>query len=191
MTRPFIQQFHCPNCKTWHANETLFSRWLREHEHLKSEDGYAITDIDYLVHKFKSHHGREFQLIMQVEVKTLGAEISASQRDTLHIHNQIIRNRRQTPTKLVKHQAGSGPLNVVSLVARKRIRVMHFGLHSLQFQGLGPQDSKWIKWDRNEVSEEQLSQIMQMELDPDTLKPMGEILRLHHAPRKHSSGLFD
>lgn len=190
MTRPFLQQFHCPNCKTWNASETLFSRWLRDHEELRSTDGYGITDIDYLVHKFRTHKGRDFQLIMQVEVKTLGAPMRDSQRDSLHIHNQLIRNRRETPTKRLKHQSGTAPMNVVSLMSREFVRVMHFGVHSLQFEGLGPQDSKWIKWDLKEVNEETLTKILRMDVDPDTLKPMSEVLRSHHRAKQMAIDLF-
>lgn len=188
MTRQFNQQVHCPNCKTWITHETSFGRWIRNNQKLNSGFGYAITDQDYWVHKFKTYsdpkHGdRDFQLIMLVEIKTMGIPLSESQSDTLHIVNQLMRNRKQTPTKDLAWQAGySQTIRVDSLLNKRKVTVRAYGMHVLTFSGLGPDDSESIKWDRRTISLDMLTSLLAFDLDPDTLQPLD--LRNHHrAPR--------
>ena len=179
MTRPFNQQFHCPNCKTWHSAETLFGRWIRNNPSLDSKSGYVVTDQDYWIHRYKTDHGREFQLIMLVEIKTMGADLTSAQTDTLHIVNQVMRNRNQTPTKELRHQTGTTPrISVFSAMQGHRVNVRAYGMHVLTFSGLGPDDSEWIRWDKQEVNLETLTGLLRFDLDPDTLKPLD--LRIHH-----------
>lgn len=179
MTRPFNQQFHCPNCKTWHSAETLFGRWIRNNPSLDSKSGYVVTDQDYWIHRYKTDHGREFQLIMLCEIKTMGADLTIAQTDTLHIVNQLMRNRKQTPTKELRHQAGTTPrISVFSAMQGHHVNVRAYGMHVLTFSGLGPDDSEWIRWDKQEVNLETLTGLLRFDLDPDTLKPLD--LRVHH-----------
>lgn len=180
MTRQHFQKFHCPRCGAHATLETAFSRWLRENPLLDSANGLCIVDEDYFVHRFKTYEGRTFQLMMSVEVKTAGAELSAAQRDTLHAVNQVTRNRRQTPTKERKWQAGTAPMKVWSSMANRVVNLRHFGIHVLRFSGHGPDDSETITWDRREIDTETLTRIIGLEVDPDTLGPIEEILRNHH-----------
>lgn len=183
MTRVFNAQHHCPNCNTWQTQETAFGRWIRNNPKLQSSNGYAVTDVDGYVHEYKTIHqfkneySRDFQLIMDIEVKTRGADLTESQRDTLHIRNQFFRNRNQTPTKKLQFQAVSA-VEVFSIMNGRRVLVRAYGVHVLRFSGLGPDDSEWIKWDGKEISAEQLTEILAFNLDPDTLKPID--LRNHH-----------
>ena len=178
MTRQFNSQFHCPNCKTWHTSETLFGRWIRNNDQLDSAKGFCVTDQDYWVHRFKTHGNRAFQCLMLVEIKTHGADLTLAQTDTLHIVNQVMRNRRATPTKDLKFQAGIAPLKVRSSMAGHLVTLKSFGMHVLTFSGLGPEDSEWIRWDRQEISEGQLTSLLRFDLDPDSLQPLD--LRSHH-----------
>lgn len=184
MTKPFNATFHCNNCKTWQTQETEFGRWIRNNPLLKSSDGYAVTDLymtvnEYkIVHQFKCNYRRDFQLMMDVEVKTMGADLSQSQRDTLHIRNQFFRNRRQTPTKELRYQAGNA-IEVFSVMSGKLVKVRAYGVHLLRFSALGPDDSDWIKWDQKEITVDQLTGLVRFDLDPDTLKPID--LRNHHS----------
>lgn len=186
MTKPFSATFHCNNCKTWQTQETEFGRWLRNNKSFSSRDGYAITDIDWLVtefktiHKFNTGYGRDFQLMMEIEVKTMGADLSPSQRDTLAIRNALVRNRKQTPTKDLKFQAGNS-IKVTSVINGRTVMVRHYGVHSLRFSGLGPNDSEWIMWDKQQITVEQLTSLIRFDLDPDTLRPID--LRNHHVVR--------
>lgn len=191
MTRPFTIHSHCPICKTWQTQETAFGRWIRNNSELDSRKGYCVTDLDMTisefktVHQFKSGYSRDFQLIMDIEVKTMGADLSQSQRDTLHIRNQLMRNRRQTPTKELLFQAGNTP-EVFSVIQGRKIVVRCYGVHLLRFSGLGPDDSEWMLWDTKPINSDTLTEILRFDLDPDTLKPID--LRNHHAVRSRAQG---
>jgi hypothetical protein len=183
MTRPHNQRYHCPNCKTEATFETLFGRWIRNHPDLDSGKGYSVIDCDYWVHRFKTYEDREFQCIMLVEVKTHESNLSKAQRDTLFIVNQIMRNRRQTPTKDKKYEAGDSILKAYSVMLGRKVNVKVFGVHKLVFSGLGPDDSKWISWDDQMIDEPTLARILRFDLDPDTLNPLD--LRSHHKKMEH------
>jgi len=182
MTRSFNAQFHCPNCKTWTTQETLFGRWIRNNPELDSRLGYAVTDQDYWIHRFKSHRGRDFQLLMLVEIKTQGMPLSQAQRDTLHLVNQIMRNRRQTPTKDCIYQAGQSVIRAYSTMQGKNVMLRAYGMHVLTFSGLGPGDSEWLTWDHHVIDMAQLTGLLKFDLDPDTLNPLD--LRNHHPPKQ-------
>lgn len=185
MTRPVNNQFHCNNCGCWQAQETSFSRWIRQNPALPSGDGYCVVDQDFWIHRFKVHGNRGYQLLMAVEIKTMGGNVGAAQRDTLHIINQFLRNRRQTPTKALKHQPGNY-LNVVSAMNGQVVTVRSYGMHVLTFSGLGPADSEWMKWDLREIDEEMLTGLLAFNIDPDSLGPLD--LRRHH--RTHDNKLL-
>lgn len=191
MTRTFTIHSHCPICKTWQTQETAFGRWIRNNRELDSRKGYCVTDLDMTisefktVHQFKSGYSRDFQLIMDIEVKTMGADLSQSQRDTLHIRNQLMRNRRQTPTKELLFQAGNTP-EVFSVIQGRKIVVRCYGVHLLRFSGLGPDDSEWMLWDTKPINSDTLTEILRFDLDPDTLKPID--LRNHHAVHNRAQG---
>lgn len=176
MTRPFNQQVHCPNCGIWITHETSFGRWIRNNPELDSGHGYSVIDQDYWIHQFKRYGGRDFQCLMLVEIKTLGGELTENQRDTLHIANQLMRNRKQ---KNLSFQAGRGP-GVIgkSLMTGKNIMLRAYGMHVLRFSQLGPDDSDWIKWDNKTIDKPTLTELLRFDLDPDTLTPID--LRQHH-----------
>ena len=184
MTRQFNQQIHCPNCQTWITHETSFGRWIRNNKDLDSSKGYCVSDQDYWIHRFKTFRNRDFQLLMLVEIKTMGAALTTAQKDTLHLVNQIMRNRKQTPTKELKFQLGNTIAKTYSIMAGKEVLVRLYGMHALTFSGLGPNDSEWITWDKYDVDIETLTSILRFDLDPDTLKPID--LRNHHPEEMES-----
>lgn len=176
MTRQFNQQVHCPNCNTWITHETSFGRWIRNNKELDSKIGYSVIDQDYWIHQYKRHQSREFQCIMGIEIKTFGMELTDSQRDTLHIINQLMRNRRQVN---LNYQAGSGTTALgKSTLTGKNIILRAYGMHVLTFSHLGPYDSEWISWDKKRINIKILTKILRFDLDPDTLRKLD--LRLHH-----------
>ncbi len=178
MTRAYNERMECPHCGKEVTIETAFGRWVRNHPELRSKVGYTANDHDLRWHKFHTEKGRAFQFMMNIEIKTNGADLTESQHDTILIENQLIRNRRQTPTKELRYQYGTGPCRVYSKMNRCRVWVRHFGNHLLQFSGQGPEDSEWIRWDRMKIDVEKLLAILKFELDPDTLRPMD--CRSHH-----------
>lgn len=185
MTSSFRQKIQCTNCGIQITAETSFSRWIRERADLDSNGfGISVMDMDYIVHRYRTELGRKFQCIMVVEVKTHNAKMSDAQRDTAHVINQIMRNRKQTPTKNVQWQAGNGPLTVYSIYTKSKVVLRAFGVHVVTFEKLGPDDSQWIKWDGKEISADQLAALLRFDLDPDTLNPMD--WRRHHQDRASS-----
>jgi len=186
MTRPFHQVIDCPYCGKEITQETAFSRWTRNNPRLDSSaEGLSIMDVDYIIHRYKTHsergQSRDLQLVMLLEVKTRGGKLTPAQRDTLHMANQIVRNRRQTPTKLLRWQVGNPPLTVVSLIRQKRIALRNYGVHVLCFSGAGPDDSVRIEWDNHEIDVATLESLLRFDLDPDTRQPLD--LRRHHLLR--------
>ena len=179
MTRQFNTEFHCSNCKTWQTQETMFGRWIRNNPELDSSKGYAVTDQDYWIHAYKTEGSREFQCLMLVEIKTMGRNLSNAQRDTLLIVDQLMRNRKQTPTTgEIRRQAGSGLARVHSHYLGREVNLKALGMHVLTFSGLGPDDSSRITWDKKEITTETLTKILRFDLDPDTLNKL--CLRNHH-----------
>lgn len=187
MTRQFNQQVHCPNCGCWITHETSFGRWIRENSSLDSGLGYCIVDQDYLIHKFKTNGRRDFQCLMLVEIKTMGAELTPAQKDTLWLMDRVMRNRRKTPTSQPRHQAGGSITKLWSFIAKKEIILKAFGTHVLTFSGLGPYDSNFIKWDKKNIEINTLTQLLKFDLDPDTLLPLD--LRNHHNLNKNQQEL--
>lgn len=179
MTRQYNAQYHCNNCKTWQTQETMFGRWIRNNKALESSKGYCVTDQDYWIHRFKTFGKRNFQLIMGIEIKTMGGMLSDAQKDTVYLLDQMLRNRRQTPTNSIRKQAGSGLAKIYSIIAKRPVVVKAFGMHVLTFSGLGPDDSEVIRWDKTEIDEGLLTEILRFDLDPDTLLKID--LRSHHS----------
>lgn len=175
MTRPFNQQVHCPNCNTWITHETSFGRWIRNNGRLESRDGYCVTDQDYWIHRFKTAYKKTYQLIMLVEIKTMGMPLTLAQKDTLHMANQLMRNRKN---KMLEYQAGPGVNHVHSIMTKSKTILRAYGMHVLTFSGLGPDDSEVITWDKSAITKDQLTEILRFDLDPDTLLPID--LRPHH-----------
>ena len=177
MTRPFNQIINCPHCNEEITAEPAFGRWIRNNPELDSYDGYCVIDQDYWVHEFSTYRGKDFQLIMMVEIKTFRAMPTLAQKDTLHVIDQITRNRRNGKIK----QAGNSIQKVYSYASEKEVYIRSYGAHLLTFSHSGPDDSDWIKWNQRIVSEDILTKILRFDLDPDTLKKID--LRYHHIYR--------
>lgn len=183
MTRPCHTHIQCPICRSLITIETGFGRWIRERRDLGSvKIGLAVNDVDFSVHRYKTDAwGRDLQLFMEIEVKTHGAEPSKSQSDTLVLKDQLLNNRKNTPTKInAKSQASYAIRRAYSLQHKKVITVWSFGCYLLQFEQIGPDDSQWIKWGKRRtiITEDQLAALLRFDLDPDTLQPLD--LRSHH-----------
>ena len=190
MTRSFNQHYNCTECGALQTQETRFSRWIRNNEELDSRKGYAVSDQDFWIHKFRTdQRGRNLELLMLVEVKTCAKEPSKSQDSTLWMVDQLMRNRTDTPTVEQRPQAGRTIVKARSSFLNGVVHLRAFGLHVLTFSGLGPDDSHWMAWDGREINLDQLTKLLRFDLDPDTLKPLD--LRIHHPdPRENNLDLF-
>jgi len=116
MTRPFNQTFHCPQCRTTHMMETVFSRWMREHDLLDSDNGFCVTDQDYWNHQFAIDSEKDRQNLIFIEVKTCGRTMSRSQADTLSIADQL----------MIKE-----PTRVWSPASEMHVTAQFHGMHTL------------------------------------------------------------
>lgn len=178
MTRPFRKTASCPKCGEEVPLENAFSAWLRAHPMLCSGDGYTFYDQDFIAHKYKTALGREFQCLMFVEVKRLGDELTPQQRDSIYMVDQILRNRRTTPTSIPRRQCGLAPLRVYSALNRREVEARAWGYHVLRIDGATPDVSSTITWDKKNIDCGTLVSLLRFDLDPDTLLPFDA--RRHH-----------
>jgi hypothetical protein len=183
MTKPFFQTTRCTHCGAEISTASPFSQWLRAVQELDSQkQGVVVTDLDYVIHRYKSEYGRMAQGIMVVEVKTNGAEPEAWQVDTLQLLSQLVRNDRKTPTKVRRGAVNEGliaPTMAYSEMFGEWITLNAAGAHLLQMSGTNPEDSEWLCWDRKPITKEQLVALFRFDLHPYTLEPWS--LRVHHA----------
>lgn len=131
---------------------------------------------------------RDIQMMMFVEVKTWGADLRMAQRDTLHLLNQVLRNRRKNRHKnrdRYNAKNHAPPAEVYSPANEKYIKLFLFGGHVLTFEKNGPEDSSWIRWDKTDISTEQLVDLLKFELDPDDPTKKLDIRRRTGTPAKH------
>jgi hypothetical protein len=154
-----------------------FLGWLRDNPRLDSiKQGVVATDCDLWIHKYKTLGSREYQFLMLLEIKEHGKQVDKWQRDTLHIANQLLRNRRNK----TKFQKSSEPRieRVFSVLANKHVNVCCFGVHSLIIHGDGRKtDTCRLTWDsQHEITVGQLESLLLFDIDPDDLN------KLDHRP---------
>lgn len=177
------------------GSDVPFCAWMRRQEELPSDGatcGFAATDVDVLVHRFKENADglgtRAIQAMMLLEVKTRGAPPTDSQRDTLFKHMCCLKNR-----KAIRNEAG-------------RIEyVRHFGVSFLVLEGTDPEDSAGMQWGRFDLKSDaqrirwcdvtvpQLLALLRFEIHPDDFKNRNPFRR-HHKTREiietRNDGLF-
>lgn len=177
MTRKFNVYISCPHCGERITAETAFGRWMRNHPMLDSGNGIIRTDTDHTILRYKTHNqGRDFQLIMDVEVKERGARPDKSQADILNFKHQLalktshnMHGARTFYTHYLKSSANG-----------RRVKVKYLGYHLLQFENTDPTDG-WIKWDGKLITVGILVGILTFELNPCYPdRPMIEFLRDRH-----------
>jgi len=190
VTRDFIQTAKCPNCGTHVPAETPIRHWIRTCPKLDSSSkGAAIVcfDSDILVHKYLTHTDkkgtRDVQALMFIEAKSHAnheVRMSDSQRDTLGILNQLLRNRRRNIYKsLRRRQVTYCPNKVYSSLNKKNVWLRGFGGHLLELSNNDPDDSNWMRWDgMHLITQSELIKLLRFETDPDTMRPIS--WRRHH-----------
>jgi hypothetical protein len=178
MTRRFNVTNTCQHCGKQTTAETGFGRWMRNNPALDSKDGIVRTDTDHTILRYKTHEqGRDFQLIMDVEVKEFGSEPDPSQKDILIFKHQMALRTG----KNMYHGKTFFTHRLKSSISGRLVRVRYLGFHLLQFEKTNPNDSTWIKWDRKGISIEILTRILLFDRHPyHPEKPMIEFLRDRH-----------
>ena len=184
MTARFRRSIKCPDCGLEIPAEDEISQWIRSHPQLDSREGMVFMDKDLVCHRYKTSHGRDAQFLMFVEIKTRGAQPSKSQRDTMNIVGQMVRNTKNTYLT-----AENRPVRVYSTAAASEVTVRAMGYHLLRMDGSTPSDSTWIEWDRKRIDTDTLLKLLRFDLHPDTLNPLD--LRSHHVKPAILPGLFE
>lgn len=171
MTRTFNQKIRCPKCNYEHTAETDFERWVRNNRELDSSAGIVRFDLDVLLHRYKvprdGKGDRNLQFMMFIEVKSMLAEPSDAQRDTLSALNQILRNRKENKHQEPRRQSELAPVRVHSKMLNRDVRLWLLGGHLLQFSGTCPDNSQTILWDGKPISAAQLVELLLFVRDPD------------------------
>ena len=184
MTQKFNVRYLCEHCQRQSTAETGFGRWMRAQPSLSSAPpmGIVRTDCDHIILRYMtSEEGREFQLMMVVEVKERGAEPDPCQKDILQFlaHSMMLRGKNQHGAVTEKTR------KIKSLLLNRRVCVRNYGVHLLQFEKTNPDDSDWIKWDRKAITKEQLVGLLALELHPFyPEKNLVEFLRDRHAKKR-------
>jgi len=172
MTRTFNEVVRCKKCGNQQTNETDFERWMRNSSDLDSRSaGIVRFDVDVLLHKYKTlidnASSRDVQFMMFVEVKTMMAEPSESQIDTLSLLNNVLRNRQVNMHHTPRKQMGGQLRKVYSHAKKKEVRLYLFGGHLLQISGTDPVNSDRMLWDRKPITAADLIRILRFEVNPD------------------------
>jgi hypothetical protein len=182
MTRTFNEVVRCKKCGNQQTNETDFERWMRNSSDLDSRSaGIVRFDVDVLLHKYKTlidnASSRDVQFMMFVEVKTMMAEPSESQIDTLSLLNNVLRNRQVNMHQTPRKQMGGQLRKVYSHAKKKEVRLYLFGGHLLQISGTDPVNSERMLWDRKPITAADLIRILRFEVDPDNPQNILDIRR--------------
>lgn len=188
MTKKFNVHYTCANCGHATSAETGFGRWMRACPDLESRNGIVRTDTDHMILRYKTYGSREFQLLMDVEVKEYGSNPDQSQYDILAFKHQLV-------SRKAKNMHGSTTnlsLPIKSMMLNRVVLVRYLGVHLLQFEKTNPDDSDWIKWDRKLISKEVLIGLLSLDLNPDNPdQAMRELLRDRHKQHEPPPRLFN
>lgn len=195
MTRTFNERVRCQNCGHEQTAESDFERWMRNCKDLDSKsEGIVRFDLDILLHKYKNMQDgkgdRTIQCMMFVEVKTHMAEPSDSQRDTLSLLNNVMRNRMKNMHKMPRKQMGGQPRKVYSQQRKSEVALFLFGGHLLRIDGTSPSNSTKMIWDSSKIDSAQLIELLRFERDPDNPSKMLDIRR-RSAPFATMPTFFD
>lgn len=170
---------------------------MRNTESLDSRyAGIVRFDCDVLLHQYKTYVDgkgeRTIQNVMFVEVKTHNADMSYSQRDTLGLLNQLLRNRRVNRHSSPRRQSDTPAITkAFSHANGQQVSVACWGGHLLQFSHNDPDDSDVIRWDGKPITAIQLMMLLRFELDPDAPERKIDKRRRYQATGKFRLPLFD
>lgn len=197
MTAPWREYVPCVVCGAQVSTEVPVKTWIRAHNALDSRQAcLCIGDSDLWVQRYgeRTRPGfvsRDVMYLMLLEVKTHGRDLEESQRELLHLANQLLRTM---PWK--EHRAGGRFVTghaqnfreVYATLARRRVLILCYGVHKLRLSGSTPADSREITWDDKPIDAAQLVSLLRFDLSPDTLRP--EEHRRHKRGRAEQKALL-
>lgn len=181
MTSGWRETVPCPKCGCAVLTEQPIKAWIRTHRELDSRQAcLCIGDSDLWIQRYgqRTRPGmldRSTQYLMLIEIKTHGRNLDDSQRDLLHMVNQLLRTM---PWKEQRHNGKFVPghvqnyRDVYSFIARRRVQILCYGVHKLIVSGSTPADSEWMTWDDKPITSNQLWKLLRFGLSPDTLRPL-------------------
>jgi len=177
MTRTFHEKIKCEKCGHRTTAQSEFEEWFRNHPQLDSaKSGVVRFDLDILLHRYKvlndAKGSRDVQFMMFIEVKTFMAKSTESQRDTLSILNQILRNRRSNINSTGRRQVIRQPNKARSKLLKRDITIKMYGGHLLQMDGTTPENSSLMLWDYDPIDPQMLIELFLFERDPDRIHLM-------------------
>lgn len=181
MTTRWRETVPCQRCGMQVSTEQPVKAWIRRHDGLDSrEQCLCIGDSDlwvqrYGVRRHQSGVDRDVMYLMLVEIKAHGRDLDRSQRDLLHIVNQLLRTNawreQRADGRFVAGHRQNARI-VYSYAAGRRVRIQCYGVHKLRMSGATPDDSGWITWDDKPVDAGQVVELLRYDLHPDSLRPM-------------------
>lgn len=179
MTTRWRETVSCDRCGSAVSTDQPVKAWIRGHRHLDSVQAcLCIGDSDlwvqrYGTRKHRSGVDRSVMYLMLVEINA--RDLDKSQRDLLHIVNQLLRTKpwkeqRDRGRFVAGHEQNARI--VYSVIAGRRVQIECYGVHKLRLSGATPDDSDWITWDDRPVDSAQLIKLLRYDLDPDSLANM-------------------
>lgn len=173
MVRPHWQTIDCPTCGATISAENGFSRVLRNKIKRTGRTGrYCYGDLDYVAHQYRTFEGRRYQFVMVIEAKPNLGEVFPAQGDTLYLWDQVSRNQRHPATDGQQWWRSTPPQIVFSQHEGRLILARSWGAHVLRFSGNEPTEGEPIFWDGHAVTFDQLLDLLEFELHPDTREPI-------------------
>jgi hypothetical protein len=136
------------------TEESPLERWIRNAPELQ-DAGIVRYDIDILLHKYRvtTSPASELQLLMFVECKTFGAELTPAQADTLGMFRQVLYN--------------DAPTEVFSTMRGRMVPLRMLGGHVLRMSHSDPETSVWMTWNSVPINKANLVDLLTFERDPD------------------------
>lgn len=189
MTTGWREAVACDRCGSPVSTEQPIKAWIRTHDGLDSRQRcLCVGDSDLWVQRFGTRRhqtgiDRSVMYLMLIEIKTHGRDLDDSQRDLLHIINQLLRTKPWREQRdLGRFQAGhqQNARIIYSHIARRKVRLQCYGVHKLRISGATPDTSDWMTWDDKPIQMSQLVELLRYDLDPDNLN------RLEHRSHKRS-----
>jgi len=181
MTSPWREVVACGRCGSPVSTEQPIKAWIRANRELDSrEHCLCIGDSDLWVQRYGTRTtpqrlDRNVMYLMLIEIKTHGRDLDDSQRDLLHMVNQLLRTnpwaeQRDGGRFVDGHR--QNVRHVYSSIAARKIRLYCYGVHKLRLSGSVPGDSEQVTWDDKPITAQELTRLLRYELHPDSLLTM-------------------
>jgi hypothetical protein len=136
----------CPECGQKIPRFSAFSDWLRGLPAPYDSSRVSLHNLDYIWHNYKENW------FITIEEKKNGGTCSPAQHDTHAIVFQLL----QIASKALEITHGS----VLSSMKKDRRRVEYRGHYVIAFENTSPDDSSWIRINKNDTNKEGLLRLL-------------------------------